>query len=229
MFYDLCRYTFNVDNERENVDEWITSITNVCERLVMDSIENDAETTSKSPIFQCASPSAVQPEDKALNDILALSQLPHNSTCADCGSEDSEWCSTNLGTFICLQCSGVHRSFGTHVSQIRSVRLDKWNPSQVNFMAATGNVKANQIWEYSVPTTLERIKPTSNRKQRETWLTLKYLKGRFKKDYVAPEIDLEGNIFADLITPTIMKETTLDRLGNDPEFCRHLYDVIFNT
>ena len=76
---------------------------------------------------------------------------------------DSEWCSTNLGTFICLQCSGVHRSFGTHVSQIRSVRLDKWNPSQVNFMAATGNVKANQIWEYSVPTTLERIKPTSNR------------------------------------------------------------------
>ena len=46
----------------------------------------------------------------------------------DCS--DPEWSSVNLGIFICLECSGVHRSFGTHISQVKSVRLDHWTDAQ---------------------------------------------------------------------------------------------------
>ena len=35
---------------------------------------------------------------------------------------------------LCINCSGVHRSMGTHISKVRSVELDKsiWTDSLVN-------------------------------------------------------------------------------------------------
>jgi hypothetical protein len=48
--------------------------------------------------------------------------------CADCNDEDPTWASINLGILICVECSGVHRSLGSHVSKVRSCMLDKWEP-----------------------------------------------------------------------------------------------------
>ena len=58
-------------------------------------------------------------------DMAALHAIPGNEVCADCKAPLPEWVSLNLGVIICLECSGIHRSLGTHVSKVRSLCLDK--------------------------------------------------------------------------------------------------------
>ncbi|CAN4087867.1 unnamed protein product [Withania somnifera] len=79
--------------------------------------------------------------------LEGLLKLPENRECADCRGRAPRWASINLGIFICLQCSGIHRSLGVHISQVRSTTLDTWMPEQVTFMQCVGNEKSNNYWE----------------------------------------------------------------------------------
>lgn len=72
-----------------------------------------------------------------------LSRLPGNDTCADCGGRNPRWASHNLGIFICMQCAGVHRKMGTHISKVKSLTLDEWTKEQVERMREYGNIKSN--------------------------------------------------------------------------------------
>jgi stromal membrane-associated protein len=62
---------------------------------------------------------------KLLNDT-------NNPKCADCNEtgDDITWASTNLGIYVCTDCSGQHRNLGTHITKIRSITLDTWNKYQ---------------------------------------------------------------------------------------------------
>ena len=35
------------------------------------------------------------------------------------------------GVVICLECSGVHRKMGVHISKVKSVTLDRWTAQWV--------------------------------------------------------------------------------------------------
>lgn len=60
---------------------------------------------------------------------------------------DPRWASWNLGVFICIRCSGIHRGMGTHISKVKSVDLDTWTDEQLQSVLKWGNARANKYWE----------------------------------------------------------------------------------
>lgn len=84
--------------------------------------------------------------------LMALLKEPANRYCADCKTaKNPRWASWNLGIFICIRCSGIHRSMGTHISRVKSVDLDSWTDEQAKSMLKWGNARANQYWEAGLP------------------------------------------------------------------------------
>ena len=56
-------------------------------------------------------------QERLIGNILAA---PGNELCADCGASEPTWASVNNSVLVCFHCAGVHRSFGTRVSAIKS-------------------------------------------------------------------------------------------------------------
>ncbi|PYH89156.1 ArfGap-domain-containing protein [Aspergillus ellipticus CBS 707.79] len=92
-----------------------------------------------------ATPSQAAQNQQVIKSLLKLDQ---NKTCADCKrNKHPRWASWNLGIFICIRCSGIHRGMGTHISRVKSVDLDSWTDEQLQSVVRWGNGRANKYWE----------------------------------------------------------------------------------
>ncbi|XP_068450471.1 arf-GAP with GTPase, ANK repeat and PH domain-containing protein 1-like [Clinocottus analis] len=113
--------------------------------------------------------------------LQAIRNAKGNNFCVDCDAPNPTWASLNLGALICIECSGIHRNLGTHLSRVRSLDLDDLPRELTLVLSAIGNYMVNSIWEAR---TLGSRKPApdATREERESWIRAKYE----QKLFVAP-------------------------------------------
>ncbi|XP_073778719.1 BAR_ACAPs and ArfGap_ACAP domain-containing protein isoform X3 [Danio rerio] len=102
-----------------------------------------------------------------------------NQHCCDCGEAEPRWASVNLGITMCIECSGIHRSLGVHLSKVRSLTLDSWEPEQLKLLCVLGNEVINGIYEREAADVLQKPSAGSPRQDKEQWIRSKYVEKRF--------------------------------------------------
>uniref|UniRef100_A0A4W4DVK2 Small monomeric GTPase n=1 Tax=Electrophorus electricus TaxID=8005 RepID=A0A4W4DVK2_ELEEL len=151
---------------QEDRDTWVQAI----ESQILASLQL---CESRNKTRRCSQSEAVA--------IQAIRNAKGNDLCVDCEAPNPTWASLNLGALICIECSGIHRNLGTHLSRVRSLDLDDWPSELTKVLTAIGNHTANSVWETC---TQGRQKPTpeATREQRESWIRAKYE----QRAFVAP-------------------------------------------
>ena len=84
-------------------------------------------------------------------ELIEIIKNPENQKCFDCEASPAYWLCVNNAIFLCSKCAGEHRGYGTIISNLKFMMLDKLNEFQIAIMKRGGNDKLNKlIKEYNV-------------------------------------------------------------------------------
>ncbi|XP_030637014.1 arf-GAP with GTPase, ANK repeat and PH domain-containing protein 1 isoform X4 [Chanos chanos] len=160
IIVSLTGQTWNFEaTSYEERDAWVQAI----ESQILASLQSCESSKNKSRLTSQSEAIALQ----------SVRNLRGNSRCVDCEAQNPDWASLNLGALICIECSGIHRNLGTHLSRVRSLDLDEWPLELIKVMSAIGNELANSVWEANAQGRMKPA-PDASREERERWIRAKY-------------------------------------------------------
>ncbi|GAA5862455.1 hypothetical protein JCM1840_004188 [Sporobolomyces johnsonii] len=131
------------------------SILSAQDRAIADAVKGWASSANAESRAQEEQREKERTESKFRNAVraarVAESEELGNQRCADCRASEPRWASWSLGIVLCIRCSGIHRSLGTHISKVRSIELDDWSDEQLALMESIGNAHSNAFFEAEMP------------------------------------------------------------------------------
>ncbi|XP_072029942.1 arf-GAP with SH3 domain, ANK repeat and PH domain-containing protein 2-like isoform X2 [Amphiura filiformis] len=194
-YFDLVArdrtYHFMGETEEE-AEEWI-SVLNNSKKYALEAVFDDNSSPNDVP-------------NKGLQELThsivrEVRSLSGNDTCCDCSTPDPMWLSTNLGILTCIECSGVHREMGVHISRVQSLELDRVGTAQLLLAMTIGNDGFNYTYEEDMD---QIVKPTpqSSMEERREFIRAKYE----QKKYVLRTTSNTDTLVKDLLQAVLLSE-----------------------
>uniref|UniRef100_A0A8C5A567 ArfGAP with SH3 domain, ankyrin repeat and PH domain 1 n=1 Tax=Gadus morhua TaxID=8049 RepID=A0A8C5A567_GADMO len=163
-------YHFQAEDEQEFVI-WVSVLTNSKEEALNMAFRGEQSSAGEGGGLEDLTKAIIE-------DVL---RMPGNHTCCDCGAADPKWLSTNLGILTCIECSGIHREMGVHISRIQSMELDKLGTSELLLAKNIGNSSFNEIMEGNLTSPSPKPTPSSDMTARKEFINSKYVDHRFAR------------------------------------------------
>jgi len=174
-------YHFQAETETDR-EEWMSVLLNSKEVSLNRAFEDNGKTDGRTD-------GLVEFQQTLVNYIR---NIPSNQACCDCGgTNDVTWLSTNFGVIVCIECSGIHREMGVHISKIQSLTLDRIGTSQLLVSRTMSNDAFNKIME---AVSSKRLKPSSTMEERKEVIKNKYV----EKAFVQPYCDTPAQLYSEL-------------------------------
>eukprot|EP00123_Amoebidium_parasiticum_P017121 comp23716_c1_seq2/m.40831 comp23716_c1_seq2/g.40831 ORF comp23716_c1_seq2/g.40831 comp23716_c1_seq2/m.40831 type:complete len:775 (-) comp23716_c1_seq2:294-2618(-) len=161
----------------EEMESWMQVLANAtAAALQSQTTVTDEHPLNSTSAYHLEDGEESREEDRTINVLPLLQAIrAKNPVCAECSAPNPDWASLNLGVLMCIECSGIHRSLGVYISQVRSITLDRWRPDMLTVLRETDNAAVNRKYESLVPAA--EVKPTekSTRAEKEDWIQRKYV------------------------------------------------------
>lgn len=155
----------------ETRDQWVTTMNKAVGYYLNEGQQRKGSNETKTS----SDVRPAKPKRHCLSQQIV--EMEGNSSCADCGCNEAgsvTWSSINIGVTICINCSGIHRALGVHISKVRSLTLDSWELETVAIMKGLGNLKVNKIYEYKLPAN-QKLESSATSNERNVFIKSKYI------------------------------------------------------
>ncbi|KAK9307598.1 hypothetical protein QLX08_002196 [Tetragonisca angustula] len=187
--FDLISYNrtyhFQAEDEADQ-RAWMSVLVNCKERALLRAFDASGKAEAGT-----GNPSLVELQQAVIRCVM---RLPGNDQCCDCSSQnDATWLSTNFGIIVCIECSGIHRDLGVHISRIQSLTLDNVGTAQLLLARHMTNQAFNEVMEATLHHN-HKPTPTSTMEERYEFIRAKYVDKRYVMNTCADERDLLSDL-----------------------------------
>lgn len=189
--FDLVSYnrTYHFQAEDENDQRaWMSVLVNCKEGALFRAFDDGGKAAGGAG---SANPSLLELQQAIIRHVQ---RLPSNDRCCDCNStNDTTWLCINFGVVVCIECSGIHRDLGVHISRIQSLTLDNIGTSQLLLARNMTNQGFNDVMEATLHAN-NKPNPSSSMEERYDFIRAKYVDKKYALQTCADEHDLLSDL-----------------------------------